>query len=309
MTGQPIEATLYGPAVCEMKMILIVIHGMAELSDRYLELASRLVEEGIGVLLFDLPGHGVSARDALKLGFFAETNGDIYVLEDIHALILRLKKVYSDLPLALLGHSMGSMLARCLMAEDRHGFVHCILTGTMGKSASYMLGKRLARIIAYFYGPSHRSPLLNRLLRLNYGKLAKGNAWLTRDVTVVDRYNADPLCGFSFTASAVGDMLTWASKISEGKTLDKMSRRATYLILSGDKDPIGANGRGVTWFYKALKDRLLDAQLVLYEDARHEVLNELNRDDVISEIIMFLGRKREKREPATVLEVKEDDNH
>ncbi|HHT45545.1 MAG TPA: alpha/beta hydrolase [Fastidiosipila sp.] len=291
LTGQPLEARLYGPAVGEMKQIVIVIHGMAEYSDRYLELAQRLTAEGIGVLLFDLPGHGKRARESLTLGHFADRNGDTFVLADIHALIREVMAAYPEQTFVLFGHSMGSMIARCLMSEDMHGFTACVFTGTIGKNATLSPGRFLARVISAIKGPRHRSPLMNRLMLMNYGKLAKDNAWLSRDVTLVDRYNADPLCGFSFTARALGDLLTWATKINKAKTLDRISRKARYLFISGDQDPIGNNGKGIRWLARELKKRQRSVEVVLLEDSRHEVFNELNKDDAYEALLTFLGCK------------------
>lgn len=301
-TGQPMKATLYGPEIGPSRAIVILIHGMAEYSDRYLPFANELIAHGFAIVLFDLPGHGEAARQAGRLGHFADVAGGAKVEADVRALIEYFHRKYSQVPFVLMGHSMGSMITRRIMQADPIGFKKCILSGTMGKQAGHGMGKVVASLWASFKGPAVPSPLLDSLLASQYGEHKENNAWLSRDVAEVAKYNASPLCGFPFTTRAMADMLGWAAQISTNKAFSKMNKGTKYLLVAGTADPIGQNGAGVRYVADKLAAARCDVTCVLFPEARHEVMNEINRDEVVATIISFLEDK-----PVTPQEVDHDD--
>lgn len=297
-TGQPISVRIDWPGGGTPACLVIVIHGMAEHSGRYDAFTARLNAGGIAVARFDLPGHGPDAKQRGLLGHFADTAGRQSVVADLRETLRRLSIAYPDTTRILLGHSMGSLLARILMTGNTYGINACVLSGTMGKNAMYGIGRGIAQVVGKVRGPRHKSTLLGAMLRAQYGALAKGNAWLSRDKGSVDAYNADPLCGFLLTSAALADMLAWAKAASSSQSLDRLNPAARYLLLAGGSDPVGKHGRGVRWLHEQMKARALDTECRIYEGARHEVFNEVNQDDVYADLLEFLNPVSEETMPA-----------
>jgi len=286
LSGQPLQAVLHTPEPGAPDAVVIVIHGMAEYSGRYEAVKDRLLSLGVGVVLFDLPGHGLQAAETKRLGHFADTGGDYKVLADIRTIIRTIAGNFPTSKILLLGHSMGSFLARLIMASDPAGIAACVLSGTTGKNGMSKAGRVLANGLSRMYGPRHVSLFMNRLLQSGYGKLRAGNQWLSRDAETVRRYNADQLCGFPLTVSAISDLLSWMIRMNRADTIGKMNRQAAYLIMSGSDDPL--YGPGVTRFAADLKRRGMNAQTIVYEDARHEIFNESNREHALDDLTAFV---------------------
>jgi len=270
-----------------------ISHGMCEYFLRYEGFAEYLSENRFLVFGHDHVGHGHSASVPEDLGFIPGENGADDLAEDVHQLACLLKKEYPDLPIILLGHSMGSFVARSVLEKYPDTYASAIIMGTAGSDMPTGLGKLLASLIIAFCGERHRSNLLRGISFAGYNKrYEKGcpeNAWLTRDTAVVERYDRDPLCNFVFTARAYRVLFTLLGNVSRKEWAQKISKDKPLLLVSGADDPVGGWGKGVEKIYLRLQNAgLSHVSLSLYPEMRHEILNELSCQTVWSDLLTWM---------------------
>ena len=277
--------------------ILLISHGMAEYIERYAEFAAFLAEYGILVAGLDHCGHGKSVRTPDDLGFFAEEDGWNLLVENLHLLRTKEEDAHPGLPVFLLGHSMGSFLARTYMMNHGDGLAGVILCGTgVVPEAAIRAGQAIAAMERKKYGSHHRSSRLNQLSFGSFNKKFAPNRtqndWLSRDDAAVDAYSSDPYCGFVFTVAAFQDLFTGLSYIQNRRNLAKILPGLPVFLLSGSEDPVGNNGRGVQKVAHALLDAgVKNVTVKLYAGARHEALNEINRGQVYSDVLTWIENR------------------
>ena len=280
----------------EARGMVQISHGMCEYLPRYEEFAQFLCEQGYIVFGHDHLGHGNSVVDREDLGFVASSGGAECMIRDILSLSQLMKERYPTLPLCLFGHSMGSFLARAaLTRREASVYSAAIICGTGGPDMPTGAGKCLANLLAGLFGERHRSKLLKRIAFAGYlariEKPCDPNAWLSRDDRVVQRYNADELCGFTFTVRAYGDLFDAVGEVSRKEWAQKMPKELPLLLISGEEDPVGSFGKGV----RKVEDRLhqagvRDVQCNLYPQMRHEILNELEKETVWEDVLQWLNK-------------------
>ncbi len=261
-----------------VKAVIQIAHGMAEHLERYEKFAGVLCENGFAVYINDHLGHGKSVKNDDELGYFGEKDGWKNFIDDCHQLMQIAKKENPGKPYIFFGHSMGSFVAReftkCY-AEKLSGAVFC---GTAGPNPAAGAGIAVAKLIGKMKGSHYRSKFIDNLAFGTYNKQFEGRTsfdWLTRDNDEVDKYIADKYCGFLFTAYGYRDMFSLLSRVSSKKWAEEYSKKLPVLLISGSKDPVGANGKGVEQVFNMLKDAgKNNVTMHLYEDARHEILNE-----------------------------------
>ena len=277
---------------CEVRAIVQVSHGMCEYIGRYETYAEYLAKSGILLAGNDHPGHGDSAESDDDLGYFAKENGVELAVEGLHRMTLMLAEKYPDTPIILLGHSMGSFLARIYITQYGGDLAGAIIMGTGGPDSPTGLGIALANIIALFRSDRHRSKLLRSIASSGYlarcGKNADKSDWLTRDREIVKKYNADKYCSYTFTVSGYRDLFRMLAAVSTAEWAQNVPTDLPLLIISGGDDPVGGFGKGVRYVYDNLKKNGADVTLKLYPEARHELFNETNRDEVFRDLIAWL---------------------
>lgn len=273
----------------EVTAVLQMCHGMVEYIDRYHEFADFLTKHGVYVVGHDHLGHGKSVVSQEKLGFFHETDGNAYVIADIQQLRMQTAKKYPGVPYFIMGHSMGSFLVRQYLGLYSGGLSGAIIMGT-GEQPSLVVnaGKLVCKIIAAIKGWDYRSKFVNNLAVGAYEK-KMGAAWLSKNPENVKEYHEDPLCGFVFTVNAYYHMFSGIAKMNQQEKEGKAAKSLPLLFVAGKDDPVGNYGKGVENVYnKYKKCGYQDVQLKLYEEDRHEILNEEDKDVVFQDILTWL---------------------
>ncbi|GAX90300.1 alpha/beta hydrolase [Effusibacillus lacus] len=280
----------------EVKGIVQIAHGMAEHAGRYSHFAEALTGEGYAVYANDHRGHGRTAGQQENLLYFADENGWELVLEDMHQLSQLIKREHPGLPLFLLGHSMGSFLARSYIQQYGGELSGVLLSGTGGTPGILgYIGTALARMEIRNKGRKGKSALLTNLTFGNYNKAFQPARteydWLSRDSNEVDKYIHDPYCGGMATAGFYADMLTGIQHLDKPERLGKIPEDLPIFLFSGDKDPVGNNSRGVLQTYRNFrKAGVKDVSCKLYPGGRHEMLNEINKAEVYRDVIDWLNK-------------------
>ena len=290
------ELAAYRTETNQPQALVQISHGMCEYFLRYEGFAEYLSENGILVFGHDHLGHGNSAADPKDLGFTVAGGGADALVEDVHALSLRMQEEYPSLPLVLFGHSMGSFIARDVIEKYGKDYTAAIICGTGGPNTPAGAGKILAKLLMLLFGERHRSKLLRSIAFMGYnkkfGKECDKNAWLTRDGAVVETYNADPFCAYMFTLRAYHDLFTLVARVNRRDWASAIPKDLPLLLISGAEDPVGAWGKGVRLVEKALQTAdLSDMTTRLYPEMRHEILNEIDKETVWKEILEWISLK------------------
>lgn len=276
--------------------VLQIVHGMAEYIDRYDNFAKYMTEQGFNVIGHDHLGHGHSVSDERDYGFFAEENGDKIIIEDMHSVTQYAREKWEELPNFILGHSMGSFCLRQYLTKYSNDVFGAIIMGTGWiPSAAALLGKTIATNTCKSKGSHTVNPLLIKLTLEPYNKPfapARTNCdWLSRDEKQVDLYVNDKLCGFDFTAGAYKDFFTILEKIAKNRQLIGMRKSLPILITSGSVDPVGGKKACEKLNAQYKRCGIDDVTLKLWENDRHEILNELDKSDVYQYIYNWLKSK------------------
>ena len=283
----------------EPKAVVQIAHGIAEYIGRYDPFMQFLAENGYVAVGNDHLGHGLSAATLEERGFFAEQDGWKYVVDDMKALRSRVREDYHDIPYIFFGHSMGSFLTRTYLIRFPDQYDAAILSGTGHQSAALInAGYFAANLLTRLKGPRASGKMLNDMAFGSYCKKIENPRtpydWLSVNEVNVDRYIADPLCGFICKCSLYRDMMYGLKFLTRQSNIDKMNKDAPIYFMSGTEDPVGDYGEGVEKAYKAFCDAgLHDVTMKMYPGGRHEMLNENNRDEVMQNILMWLNARVE----------------
>ncbi|OUR60617.1 alpha/beta hydrolase [Colwellia sp. 39_35_sub15_T18] len=265
-------------------------HGMSEHALRYEGLAQELVNAGYAVVAHNHRGHGSS--ETSQLGSYAEVNGWEKVLTDLTE--VRAAVCDASLPFYLFGHSMGSFIVQSYLCHHNHAIDGLILSGSNMQPAALT---RIAKFVAQFeklrLGRDKSSALMQFLSFGSFNQTFKPCRtqydWLSRDHAQVDKYIADPLCGFDCSIGLWHDLLSALIPLFEKSSLAKIQANLPIFMLGGAKDPVGMMGKGLPNLAKAYKNvGQNNVSLKVYEDGRHEMLNEINHDEVMTDIVQWL---------------------
>ncbi len=286
-----VHGWVYAPNTPPVGMLQIS-HGMCEYIHRYHHFMEALCQLGFVVFGNDHIGHGESS-DPENYGYFGEKNGYRHLVADLHRMSVIVKEKYPSLPLFLFGHSMGSFVARLYLSKYASDVDGAILCGSSGPNPLAKGGILAASAAIKLKGSMWRSPQLSSLAFGNYNSKYDPQRtsfdWLTRDESIVDSYMQDAGCMFLFTASGLRDLFTMVSLCNEKKWFRSLPKNLPVLLISGDMDPVGDYGKGImTIHQKLLEAGMMDVSMILYPGARHELLNELNREEVLTDIHNWL---------------------
>ncbi|MBE5804325.1 MAG: alpha/beta hydrolase [Clostridiales bacterium] len=287
-TGAQLDCRLWLPEG-EPRAVIQLVHGMAEHIDRYDQTARAFAAAGFAVVGHTHLGHGPAAE--IK-GWFGEKDGWQHLIDDVHRLRQQTQQQYPGVPYILLGHSMGSFVVRCYLMQYAGGLAGAILSGTgFFPKVIVMAGLGLANLVCLFGGAKKPSKLINSIAFGANNKIftpARTDFdWLSRVEAEVDKYIADPCCGFLFTGSGYRDMFRGLNRLTK---LHDMPRALPVLFFSGDQDPVGA-GDGVNKVAQEFRDAgLTTVDVKLYPGGRHEMFNEENRQEVWQDVTDWINK-------------------
>ena len=272
------------------RAIVQIAHGLAEHSARYARLAAALNAAGYAAYANDHRGHGPKAA-AADLGHFADEGGWDKVVGDLWTFNRLIAAEQPGTPIIFLGHSLGSFLGRGFIAKHSDALAGVALSGSNGKPpAIATLGRLIAREERLRLGKRGKS---DPILQMWFGEFNKpfkpartAFDWLSRDEKEVDAFVADPLCGFPFTTQLAIDVLDALPHVTSRKSLAAIRKDMPIYVFSGERDPVGANIKGLIHDLKAAGFTRLTTRI--YPGARHETLNETNRDEVTRDLIAWL---------------------
>ncbi len=278
------------------KATVQIIHGMSEHVELYEEFMGKLAENGYAAFIHDQLGHGKTAGSLDDLGFFAEKDGDVFLVDDAFAFSEDLLNSYRGLDHILFGHSMGSFAARICAEKYPQMADMLIIEGTGGPQKGASLGMAIAEFGSLIKGTDHRADLTQKVFYDIYNHEFKEEdndfSWLTRDRETIERHTNDEYFNFTFSWKAMYDLMTLLTKCNSDEWFDNFRTDIPTLIISGEKDPVGENGKGVLEVFKRLEEKGVgDLSFKLYGDCRHELLNELNKNDVMNDILTWIDNR------------------
>ena len=276
--------------------VLQISHGMIEHIERYDDFANYLAQRGFLVVGNDHLGHGKSVSSHDELGYFNAPDSSKTVVDDLHQLTLHIKSKYPGLPYFLLGHSMGSFMARRYIMTYGNKLDGAIIMGTGQKPAIALgAGKLLVGLISLFKPMTYRSKLIEKACFGTYNNRFKSKRtksdWLSQDTAVVDAYLKDPLCTFIFTLNGYQTLFNTLSFIQHTPNIEQIPKNLPIFMVAGKDDPVGNYGKAVTKVYNCYKKTgIQDISLKLYKNARHELLNEIDKDQVYVDLYTWLKK-------------------
>jgi alpha-beta hydrolase superfamily lysophospholipase len=276
------------------KAVVQIAHGMAEHAARYDRPALALTRAGYQVYASDHLGHGRTAQRLSDYGYFGPSDGWTRLVDDVHAVNRRIAVEHPNLPRVLMGHSFGSFIAQQYLLRYADTLNAAVLSGTTsGALPGVWAGRAVAALEKLRVGGRNRSGLLTQFSTGQYNQqfapTRTPNDWLSRDPVEVDKYTGDPLCGFELTVQGWIDLLGGLIAIDDHAARTRIPRDLPVYLFAGSKDPVGRNGAGPA-LLAAAYDRagMQRVSCKLYTEARHETLNETNRDEVVAELIAWL---------------------
>ncbi|HSD69595.1 MAG TPA: alpha/beta hydrolase [Woeseiaceae bacterium] len=272
--------------------VIHILHGLGEHPARYHRFAMECGKRGYAVVAHNHRGHGENCA-ADELGHFADRGGWDLVISDIVVVQKEIRRRHPDPPLILLGHSMGSFIAQDFLMRHPQNAAALMLSGSSLPARRQLLpGHWIARFLSWRPGPRQRSALLNGMTFAAYNRRFAPNRtafdWLSRDETEVDRYIADPLCGADSSNRLWADLIGALLRVRKRRSIRRIPPQMPVLITGGEKDPVGGQ-KAMTRLADAYRDTgHSDVTLKVYPDGRHEMLNELNRDEFMEDVLRWI---------------------
>lgn len=279
-----------GKVIC----ILQIVHGMAEHIERYEGMAQFFAERGILVTGDDHLGHGKSVSGDGLYGYFCEQDPATVVVRDVHRLKKMTQEDYPGIPYVILGHSMGSFILRNYLFRYGTGIEGAIICGT-GSRTNFqnLLSQGIAAAAGVVFGERHTAKLIDKLAFGAYNKRIENPKtsadWLCTDEKVVEEYEKDEMCGFTFKVNGFKTLFQLLSRLNKKENLDKMPNDLPVHFVSGDMDPVGNYGEGVRRAYEDFRRAGMErVSMKLYPGGRHEILNEKNKIQVYEDLYPWI---------------------
>ena len=274
------------------KAVVKCIHGMEEYQDRYQPFAEFLRDAGYTVVTADLRGHGKSAP---ILSHIADRDGDRLLLEDEKAILAEIRKCWPAQPVILFGHSMGTIIARALLAEESRQFARVVLSGYPNPNAAAGAGIALTNLLSAAKGSRGHSKIVDGMVLGPFSKAVPGAKtpvdWLSVNPENVKRYIEDPLCGVPFTLGSYNALFRLIRIMDSPEGYHDVKEELPILLISGEEDPCTGGEKGRTDSVDRLKRAgFREMEIVTIPGMRHEILNEEKREEVYRRILDFIDK-------------------
>ncbi len=285
------------PAIdTQPKAAILLLHGMQEHSGRYAEFIQQLTQQGYAVLAYDHVGHGYTAKTEAEMGFFRKEKPDALLVAEATQMAYFLQAQFPDTAHILMGHSMGSFIARLVLKENSKLFDGAIIMGT-GAANPAAIGFRPILYLANLFAAEKRSRWLNKLFtQINNSKFQDeqpndGTNWLSANLANRKAFQADKLCGVDFSNNAFYGLISLNVKATRSNWAAEIAAAFPMLFVSGKEDPIGDFGKGIQKTVSALKNKgFTHIDMQLFPDMRHEILNEFDKQLVYNKITTWLEK-------------------
>jgi alpha-beta hydrolase superfamily lysophospholipase len=275
------------------RLLVHILHGMAEHGARYKRLALELNAQGISVWAHDHRGHGLTAPSPAELGHVADANGWRLVVDDAWGVSRDMMAAFPGIPIALFAHSMGSFVGQMLLGEHGDAYRAVVLCGTNGPpNAGEGALRAFSGVQRRLLGPRSAGVWIDRQVTNTFNRRCEPREtnfdWLSRDKHEVRKYIDDGLCGFPLTSQAWYDFLHGKAALGSDAHLDRIPKSLPIHIIGGSEDPVGADGKGVNRLVELYTRKQLKISSQLYAKARHELINETNKEEVTKDLICWL---------------------
>lgn len=293
--GLRISALSICPEEMPYKGVIQLVHGMSEHKERYEPFMEYMASLGYVAVIHDHRGHGQSVRSGDDLGYMYGGGADA-MLADIASVNRQIREKFPDLPLILMGHSMGSLAVRAFAAEHDDCMDMLIVCGSPSNRRARIAGSVIAKLEGKLFGMRHRSRLLEILSVGNYAARFSGeknrNAWICSDPEVYQAYTDSELCGFTFTDDAYLALFQLMKRAYDVKHWNCTKPEQPVLFISGSDDPCLGNVRQFAAAVQKMRDAgYRDVKGKLYPGMRHEILNEKDRERVFRDISVYIRKK------------------
>ena len=273
------------------KGIIQISHGMCEYFNRYDTFIDYFTDKGFIVCGNDHIGHGKSVKSRDDLGYMGEGIFDC-LAADLYGLNRIIRQKYRSLPYILLGHSMGSFVARDYITRYPDSIDGTVICGTSGRNKAAPAGIFLCSFLSKLRGTKHRSKFVRNIAFSGYNSHFSDekdiSSWLTRETDVRKTYLDDPFCNYTFTLDGYKNLFSLLKKVSDEGWEEKVPCSMPILLISGEEDPVGNYSKGVIEVYDRLEAKEINfLKIKLYPGARHELFHETNREEVFADVEDF----------------------
>ncbi len=281
----------------EVRAVVQLSHGMAEYAMRYDRFGTLLAQNGIAFMAHDHRGHGDTAGSIENLGYLADKKGFFRVVDDVHELLLKWKKEYPGKKVFLFGHSFGSFVSQCVIEKFGSDIDGVVLCGSAGPNLGLTrVGHFMASLVCCFRGQKRKGVFLDSVAFGAYNKKIDNPAtsvdWLTRDPAEVKKYQDSPFCGFICTNEFYRDFMAGFNWIHTKNHMKMIPQNLPVFIIAGDADPVGGYGKLVKDLHAIYQENgIKDLNMKLYPGARHEILNETNREEVETDVLNWFNAR------------------
>ncbi len=275
------------------KAVLHIVHGMAEHALRYDDFAKTACKRGFAVVASDHRGHGKTGAKSGLMGYLADGDGFARVVEDQKEINAEIKKQYPGLPIVIIGHSFGSFVTQEYIERYGSTIKAAVLIGSAGPNPSVSVALLLANLNCAFKGRKSPAKFMNALVFGSYNNRVKNPHtafdWLSGDVNEVKKYIDDEYCGFVCTAGFFQDFMRGLKRLHTQEALKGIPAALPVLITAGSEDPVSDGGKTLKALYRIYQDmEMQDVSLKLYENGRHEILNETDKEEVKADILGWI---------------------
>ena len=292
------EYTAEGVTQTNAKGVVQIVHGMCEYKERYEGFIDYLTQNGYIVFAHDHRGHGGSVTANENLGYFGDKKGEA-IVDDAALVTDEIRRLYPGLSVTLFGHSMGSLVVRAYIQKYEEKIDKLIVCGSPSKNSLAGFGLMLNGVISAFRGKKYRSRLMANASTGGGDDQFPGegkNAWLTRDKTVVEKYNADEKCNFVFTCNGFSNLLHLVKNAYKKKKYPAQHSDLPIFFMAGADDPVIGSEKKWLAAQQFLRDvGYKNVTGKLYPKMRHEILNELGKEEVYADALAVIEKSAEKQ--------------